>query len=114
MADLIQSLVDALLISLRDPKDKEFKDEVKRIRRKYSPRRIFNRWRDSEEGQAWKKIKHRQIQGRCPSCGESLPSIHHFVIDHIKPLDKYPELTIDTENLQLLCFPCNSRKSNKE
>ena len=34
-------------------------------------------------------------------------------IDHIKELDKYPELAWDNENLQTLCRDCHNKKHNR-
>ena len=34
-------------------------------------------------------------------------------IDHIKPRSKFPHLSLDIQNLQVLCEKCNSKKSNK-
>jgi hypothetical protein len=42
-----------------------------------------------------------------PSPGLSL------TIDHIKPVSKFPELALDIDNLQVLCWECNQKKSNK-
>ncbi len=46
---------------------------------------------------------------KCACCGDD----DHLAIDHIKPRSLYPELELDLDNLQVLCRPCNSRKSNK-
>jgi hypothetical protein len=42
-----------------------------------------------------------------PAPGTSL------TIDHIKPVSKFPELALDIDNLQVLCWECNQKKSNK-
>ncbi|MGM8137503.1 HNH endonuclease [Enterococcus italicus] len=34
-------------------------------------------------------------------------------IDHIKELDKYPELAWDNENLQTLCRSCHNKKHKR-
>lgn len=33
-------------------------------------------------------------------------------VDHIKPRSKYPELSLDIDNLQILCKACNKEKLN--
>jgi len=40
--------------------------------------------------------------------------MHGIVIhvDHIKPRSRYPELSLEIENLQVLCEDCNMGKSN--
>ncbi|NCJ06637.1 HNH endonuclease [Synechococcales cyanobacterium C] len=89
----------------------KYQDLAAKIRHKYRPRRRFERWRDSQDGQAWKQQQFNRIQGICPDCGHQLPAIAHFQIDHIKPLKTHPDLATDLSNLQLLCGPCNQRKA---
>jgi len=65
----------------------------------------------------WLSIRVRVLekyQCKCMMCGRS-PRDHGIVIhvDHIKPRSKYPELSLDFNNLQLLCEACNIGKSNK-
>lgn len=35
-----------------------------------------------------------------------------WTLDHIKPVDKYPELALDPANCQSACKSCNSSKGN--
>lgn len=65
----------------------------------------------------WRSIRVRVLERyecKCMMCGRS-PREHSIVIhvDHIKPRSKYPELSLDFDNLQLLCEDCNLGKSNK-
>lgn len=49
--------------------------------------------------------------GRCMACGRCRK--HHGVIihvDHIKPRHRYPHLSLDFNNLQILCEDCNIGK----
>lgn len=48
------------------------------------------------------------FNGVCLSCG----SDKDLQLDHIKPVSKYPELTFEYSNLQILCKECNIKKSN--
>lgn len=44
----------------------------------------------------------------CINCKINLgnePRVHYF--SHIKPKGKYPELRLDKNNIQLLCFDCH-------
>jgi hypothetical protein len=45
---------------------------------------------------------------KCMCCN----STEHISVDHIKPYSLYKELSLDFNNLQLLCRSCNSKKSN--
>ncbi len=46
---------------------------------------------------------------KCMCCN----STEHISVDHIKPYSLYKQLSLDLDNLQLLCRSCNSKKSNK-
>jgi HNH endonuclease len=55
------------------------------------------------------EVRHevwRRDRGRCAQCG----SVHNLEFDHIVPVSRGGANT--TRNIQLLCEPCNRRKSN--
>lgn len=52
---------------------------------------------------------HSAQRGKCAACRVRL---HRFHIDHITPLSRGG--SNDATNLQLLCPPCNQRKSSKD
>ena len=106
----LHSLISHLIQNFHSPRLAFHRQEAGRIHFKYSPRQVFNRWRDSEEGKTWKLKEYQRIDSICPVCQCSLPSIQHFVIDHIKPIKTHPDLAVDQKNLRLLCNPCNLRK----
>lgn len=65
----------------------------------------------------WRELRARVLEKyecKCMMCGRS-PKIHgvEIHVDHIKPRSKYPELSLDFDNLQLLCRCCNLGKGNK-
>ena len=69
------------------------------------------------KSEEWLSLRVRVLQKyacKCMMCGRS-PKDHGVVIhvDHIKPRSKYPELSLEFSNLQLLCSDCNIGKSNK-
>jgi 5-methylcytosine-specific restriction endonuclease McrA len=66
----------------------------------------------------WQRIRylsHVENGYRCQCCGATSGvmdvSLH---VDHIKPRSRYPELTFDVDNTQILCRSCNARKGTKE
>ncbi|QUS59394.1 HNH endonuclease [Synechocystis sp. PCC 7339] len=95
---------------------KNLDDKVERIKKYYSPRNQFNRWRDSGDGKNWKKRQHEKQKHKCanPNCNFVYEKSEYFDIDHIKPIKTHPHLAVDKKNLQLLCPPCNSRKGALE
>ena len=66
--------------------------------------------------QEWKEVKKlvKEKYGlNCLCCGRENSRKFPINIDHIKPRKFYPELSLDIDNLQPLCGPCNKRKGNK-
>ena len=59
---------------------------------------------------ALKLAAFERQSGNCPLCGESF-AIEDMEADHIKPWSKGGKTV--AENCQVLCKPCNRRKSNK-
>jgi hypothetical protein len=58
----------------------------------------------------WLKLRYEiflKYGRKCMICGTSSGIIQ---VDHIKPRSKYPQLALDSKNLQVLCKPCNLGK----
>ncbi len=47
---------------------------------------------------------------RCCLCGRGVDDVVTLHVDHIKPRSKYPNLSLDIDNLQILCEDCNIGK----
>jgi len=67
----------------------------------------------------WLKVRHKAIARagfKCQMCGCDVRGRGKAHVDHIKPRRKYPELSFDINNLQVLCAsPChNSVKKRME
>lgn len=105
------------------PKDKDkpryvSKKKLKGNSRKSKKRKVSRK--ESVEfykSNEWQELRVRVLHkydGMCMLCGRS-PRIHGVVlnVDHIKPRAKFPELSLDIENLQILCGACNKGKGNK-
>lgn len=61
----------------------------------------------------WRLVRERTIQeqGRvCQHCHRRISKDYDVTVDHIKPRSKFPELALETSNLQVLCRKCNSAK----
>lgn len=65
---------------------------------------------------AWLRVRYQALHRygrRCLACGVEGPNakIH---VDHIKPRSRYPELSLDINNLQILCEACNLGKGAED
>lgn len=49
----------------------------------------------------------------CVRCGRGPQDDSYLTIDHIKPVSLYPKLSLEMDNMQVLCMECNKEKSNK-
>ncbi len=69
-------------------------------------------WHPFYKSDEWKKLRRNILilyGKRCMKCGVTHCEIH---VDHIKPRSLFPELELDPSNTQILCKPCNEKKSN--
>lgn len=60
----------------------------------------------------WKALRYAAIKKygkRCECCGAN-DKATVFHVDHIKPKSIYPQLSLDINNLQILCEACNMGK----
>jgi 5-methylcytosine-specific restriction endonuclease McrA len=91
------------------------KADLPKIEARYDPVKLarskFNSFRDSSNGSNYKKLLYKKQKGSCFTCKISLP-IEYFEIDHKRPLSIYPQSALRKDNMQLLCTPCNRKKSN--
>lgn len=63
----------------------------------------------------WGRLRYATLMkydGRCACCGSSAADGVRMHVDHIKPRSKYPHLSLEITNLQVLCEQCNLAKSN--
>lgn len=61
----------------------------------------------------WKSVRYlakRRDGFKCVSCGAA----GRLEVDHVKPLRTHPDLAYELGNLQTLCVPCHSRKTQIE
>lgn len=64
------------------------------------------------ESNLWQRLRYRILKAQGRKCAHCKSIEGPFHVDHIKPRSKYPELSLDPTNLQVLCKACNLGKSN--
>ena len=80
-----------------------------KVRQKYDP--------EFYKSKEWLDLRMRVLSKydyACMSCGRNYRD-HSVIIhvDHIKPRSRHPELSLNFDNLQVLCEDCNIGKSSK-
>lgn len=48
----------------------------------------------------------------CNRCGEKLHEFSTSLFHHIRPKGRYPELRLDKDNIELICFYCHYKEHN--
>lgn len=76
------------------------------------PRRQFNNWSRSVEGQEWRKAEFQRRKGICAYCGQPMRQAD-AVIHHVKPLATHGDAANTTSNYRLLHPSCNSKIGTK-
>ena len=64
----------------------------------------------------WKAMRLKVLAhygDKCMCCGFIPRDKRQVNVDHIKPRKLFPELSLEFDNLQILCGRCNKRKGNK-
>lgn len=66
----------------------------------------------------WKELRYNTLKRygpKCMLCGwtKAIGGDNCIVVDHIKPLRKFPNLALEPTNMQVLCRDCNMGKSYK-
>lgn len=85
----------------------------KRIRNREKKINKIFRWQEKAGfygSRSWYQLRYRAIKvyGRvCAACRTTEGEMH---VDHIKPRSKFPELSLEISNLQVLCASCNIGK----
>lgn len=67
--------------------------------------------------QAWREVRYFVLKRdgrRCVCCGATPDNFVQMHVDHIKPRSLRPDLSLDPNNLQILCLDCNLGKLNKD
>lgn len=67
---------------------------------------------------AWQRLRYEVLSesdGKCCLCGRCYREDGVALeVDHIKPRSRFPNLSLEKSNLQVLCFDCNRGKGNRD
>ncbi len=67
------------------------------------------------DSKQWRELRYAALslsEGKCNLCGATAHDGAILHVDHIKPRSKHPELSLDLDNVSVLCADCNIGKSN--
>lgn len=73
------------------------------------------RSKDFLQSKSWQRLRiqaFKKYGNKCQCCGATPESGAKLCVDHIKPRRLFPELALELDNLQILCYECNSGKGN--
>lgn len=88
--------------------DEQRAAQVKRTNQQYNARR------DESDGfyktERWKRLslRYRKLHPLCENCEKHNRVTPSRMVDHKQPVKTHPELALDWENLQALCWPCHN------
>jgi 5-methylcytosine-specific restriction endonuclease McrA len=104
----------AHLVATIDPASVEKKPDARQphIAKKY---RNLNKTRAFLLSWDWRELRYEVLRERgakCELCGATRDD-ERIEVDHILPISKHWHRRLDKTNLQILCRPCNSGKSNR-
>ena len=66
-------------------------------------------------GGSWQQLRaaHLERYPFCSTCADEGRQRAAKVVDHIRSVREHPELRLNPDNLQALCWPCHNRKTNQ-
>ena len=73
-----------------------------------------DRFYSSSEWKSLRSAAIRKFGNRCGICGVEIVRSVDVTVDHVRPRSKFPELALDSSNLQVLCRSCNSQKGDRD
>jgi 5-methylcytosine-specific restriction protein A len=59
------------------------------------------------------RSKHLAREPYCAACAERGIERQATMVEHIIAVRQGPEIRLDSDNLQSLCWPCHNRKTNR-
>ena len=76
------------------------------------PKKKIDNFLQSFEWRKLRMVALKKYGPRCQCCGATPATGAIMNVDHIKPRKLFPELSLDIDNLQILCHECNHGKGN--
>lgn len=106
--------------------------QVKQLKAKLKQRRsdgklLYNNWQGSSDWHQWRMQQLDRQDWKCACCtqqmsfgektylanGDFTLEPQHPTVDHVLPKSLFPELALDRQNLVMVCWSCNRKKSNR-
>lgn len=91
---------------------KETGNRLAKAKASIDPRKEFNKWLQTNAGQAWKQKQFKYQDGRCAACGDSFRFVD-AVVHHVLPLKDFGSAANKPENFKLLHSGCNLKIGTK-
>ncbi|BAZ84374.1 MULTISPECIES: HNH endonuclease signature motif containing protein [Nostocales] len=95
-----------ILLQKEEKLRKQTAEVLAKAKATIDPRREFNNWLKSSEGQSWKKKQFDYQECKCAYCGELL-RFADTVVHHVLPLKEFGNAANKPENFKLLHPSCN-------
>ena len=96
--------MNILKIKYRDKIEKLSNNELSELFKKQPKNFLY-----TKEWKTLRKLALQKYGSKCMKCKTE----KNLNVDHVKPRKYYPELSLDINNLQILCSCCNKNKGNK-
>lgn len=116
VADLQRKLEKAEKLTLQT---KAALEKSERFAKKFKEYPKYKKGMKSEDfyrTREWRNLRWKILEksrGCCEVCGKGKKHVVLLHVDHIKPRSKFPELELDSSNMQILCEECNIGKGAK-
>jgi 5-methylcytosine-specific restriction endonuclease McrA len=95
-----------VLLSQEEAIRKETEAKLAKARAAIDPRKEFNKWLQTHEGQNWKQKQYAYQAGSCAACNLPL-RFADMVVHHVLPLKSFGSAANKPENFKLLHPGCN-------
>ena len=107
-SDNLAGLYSEMLVLLKQEAEmlKETEKRLTQAKIAVDPRREFNKWLQTNGGQAWKQKQFKYQDSKCAACDDSL-RFADAVVHHVRSLKEFGSAANKPENFKLLHPSCN-------